>query len=132
MKKYFTSQEAIATLPLVKSIVRDILRFGSALKDRASFVISSGLGKPEDDEDCIALAESLQDLYIELEELGCEYKDWSYSVGLVDFPSLLEGNEILLCWRSDEETISHYHGIYEGFSGRKPLPSVYNSSFYKD
>ena len=70
--------------------------------------------------------------YIELEELGCEYKDWSYSVGLVDFPSLLEGNEILLCWRSDEETISHYHGIYEGFSGRKPLPSVYNSSFYKD
>jgi hypothetical protein len=132
MKKYFTAQEAIATLPLVKSIVKDILRVGSALRDRASYVISSGLGKPEDDEDCIALAESLQDLYIELEELGCEYKDWSYSIGLVDFPSLLEGNEILLCWRSDEETISHYHGIHEGFSGRKPLPSVYNSSFYKD
>jgi len=132
MKKYFTAQEAIATLPLVKSIVKDILRFGSAFRDRASYVLSSGLGKPEDDEDCIALAESLQDLYIELEELGCEYKDWSYSIGLVDFPSLLEGNEILLCWRSDEETISHYHGIHEGFSGRKPLPSVYNSSFYKD
>jgi len=132
MKKHFTPQEATATLPLVKSIVNDILRFGSGLRERASYLISGGFGSPDNDEHCIALAATLQELYIELEELGCEYKDWSYTVGLVDFPCLFEGNEILLCWSSNEETISHYHGLYDGFSGRKPLPELFNSSYYQE
>jgi hypothetical protein len=48
---------------------------------------------------------------------GIELKD--IDIGLVDFPALLNGEEVLLCWRQGEERISYYHSRYEGFSGRK-------------
>jgi predicted ATPase len=41
--------------------------------------------------------------------------------GLLDFPSLREGEEILLCWRLGEDEIAFWHGPEEGFAGRKPL-----------
>jgi hypothetical protein len=61
----------------------------------------------------------------ELEEIGCSYKDWSFELGLVDFPSIIDGKEVLLCWRSDEESVKYYHGLLEGFAGRKPIPDDY-------
>lgn len=44
--------------------------------------------------------------------------------GLLDFPSLLDGNEILLCWKQGEDRITHYHGWNDGFIGRKPHPEA--------
>jgi len=41
--------------------------------------------------------------------------------GLVDFPSLRDGEEVLLCWRLGEEEIGFWHSLHEGFSGRRPL-----------
>lgn len=41
---------------------------------------------------------------------------------LVDFPHRLGGEEVYLCWRAGEKRITHYHGLEEGFSGRRPLP----------
>lgn len=41
---------------------------------------------------------------------------------LVDFPHRLGGEEVYLCWRAGEKRITHYHGVEEGFSGRRPLP----------
>lgn len=46
----------------------------------------------------------------------------SISPGLLDFPAILEGKEVLLCWKQGEEQISHYHGWNEGFMGRRPYP----------
>jgi hypothetical protein len=42
--------------------------------------------------------------------------------GLVDFPAQREGEEVLLCWRLGEDEIRFWHGLEEGFSGRRPLP----------
>nr|WP_245996061.1 DUF2203 domain-containing protein [Paenibacillus taihuensis] len=42
--------------------------------------------------------------------------------GLIDFPSLLNGEKILICWKQGETRISHYHGYNDGFIGRKPHP----------
>ncbi|AZN41812.1 DUF2203 family protein [Paenibacillus albus] len=42
--------------------------------------------------------------------------------GLIDFPSLLNGEKILICWKQGEARISHYHGWNDGFIGRKPYP----------
>ena len=42
--------------------------------------------------------------------------------GLVDFPARREGVEVLLCWRLGEDEVGYWHGLEEGFSGRKPLP----------
>ncbi len=57
-----------------------------------------------------------------LEELGVQLKD--LETGLVDFPAVLPetGETVLLCWRVGEDAIAHWHGLDEGFAGRKPLP----------
>jgi hypothetical protein len=41
--------------------------------------------------------------------------------GLVDFPSLVEGRRVFLCWRLGEDEVAWYHEERSGFSGRKPL-----------
>ena len=41
--------------------------------------------------------------------------------GLVDFPALRHGEEILLCWRLGEDEVAYWHRLEEGFAGRKPL-----------
>ncbi len=57
-----------------------------------------------------------------LEELGVQLKD--LETGLVDFPAVHPetGETVLLCWRVGEDAIAHWHGLDEGFAGRKPLP----------
>jgi hypothetical protein len=50
---------------------------------------------------------------------GCIVKD--LEMGLLDFPSVLNDEEVLLCWRLGEDRIRFYHGMNEGFAGRKPL-----------
>jgi hypothetical protein len=52
-------------------------------------------------------------------ERGAIVKD--PDTGLVDFPARLAGEEVLLCWRLGEEQVAYWHGLEEGFAGRKPL-----------
>jgi hypothetical protein len=40
---------------------------------------------------------------------------------LLDFPCIVDGKVVLLCWKLGEETITHWHGTDEGFTGRKPI-----------
>ncbi len=42
--------------------------------------------------------------------------------GLVDFPARREGKDVLLCWRLGEDEVAYWHGLEEGFSGRRELP----------
>jgi hypothetical protein len=55
----------------------------------------------------------------EIQALGAIVKD--LELGLVDFPSLREGEEVLLCWRVGEDELGFWHPVDEGFSGRRPL-----------
>lgn len=50
---------------------------------------------------------------------GIELKD--IETGLVDFPALMDGQEVLLCWKQGEDRIRYYHGKQDGFAGRKPI-----------
>ena len=54
-----------------------------------------------------------------IESTGCVVKD--LDVGLLDFPAILENEEVYLCWRLGEDRIRFYHRQDEGFAGRKPL-----------
>lgn len=119
--KYFTPKEANKTLPLVKQIVRDILDCAVKIKSIAELLDS----EIEDNPEIKNLSVQIQKYMNELEEIGCSYKDWSFDVGLVDFPSVIDGKDVLLCWRSDEKEILYYHGLLEGFSGRKLIPQEY-------
>jgi hypothetical protein len=65
------------------------------------------------------MAELLREALNRILETGCLVKD--LDEGLVDFPTLRGGEEVYLCWKLGEEHIGYWHGIDEGFSGRKPL-----------
>ena len=41
--------------------------------------------------------------------------------GLIDFPSLMAGKEVFLCWEKDEDDIEYWHDIDTGYAGREPL-----------
>jgi hypothetical protein len=41
--------------------------------------------------------------------------------GLVDFPAVIDGREVYLCWLLDEPAVTHWHAIESGFAGRRPL-----------
>jgi hypothetical protein len=41
--------------------------------------------------------------------------------GLVDFPAVIDGREVYLCWLVDEPAVTHWHAIESGFAGRRPL-----------
>lgn len=55
----------------------------------------------------------------EVEEMGAVLKD--ARAGLLDFYGLIDGKLVWLCWKYGEEGVCHYHGLDEGFSGRKPI-----------
>ena len=65
------------------------------------------------------LVGQLQEAVSGIQETGCLVKD--VEEGLVDFPSLRDGEEVYLCWKLGEERIRYWHGIQEGFAGRKSL-----------
>ncbi len=116
--KYFTPAEARRTLPLVKKIVRDILDTTKEMR-----LLADEIGNNAEGDDRIKKMASDVDKFMnELEEIGCYFKAWNFSIGLVDFPGLIDGKEVFFCWKSDEEEIEFYHELEEGFSGRKPIP----------
>jgi hypothetical protein len=41
--------------------------------------------------------------------------------GLVDFPALVNGRPIWLCWKLGEDDVGHWHELDAGIAGRKPL-----------
>jgi hypothetical protein len=55
-----------------------------------------------------------------LEELGVVLKD--LDLGLLDFPSVRDGEDVLLCWQVGEDEIGFWHGWDDGYAGRRPLP----------
>jgi hypothetical protein len=46
------------------------------------------------------------------------------STGLLDFPALVSGRQVWLCWRLGEAAIGFWHGHDDGFAGRRPLANL--------
>jgi len=60
-----------------------------------------------------------KDAMAEMDAMGVQVKD--LDIGLLDFPCQVEGQTVLLCWKLGEKRITHWHGVSEGFAGRKPI-----------
>jgi len=67
------------------------------------------------------LGQTITDTLAEITAMGVQVKD--VDTGLLDFPCVVEGKVVLLCWRLGEGAITHWHGVDEGFAGRKPIDS---------
>jgi hypothetical protein len=69
--------------------------------------------------DLSAAAARIQQAMSSLEGLGAQVKD--LDLGLVDFPTLYRGRQVLLCWQVGEPDIAWWHGAEEGYAGRKRI-----------
>jgi len=65
------------------------------------------------------VAQRVKDAVTEIHATGVQVKD--LDIGLLDFPCEVGGETILLCWKLGEPRITHWHGMSEGFAGRKPV-----------
>ncbi len=131
MPRYFTPKEANDELPAIRPLVEELVahrreqrRLQAARLELAATIAGNGGGI-----DANVLAEAEQAEQRERVEVarcvnaihgrGAIVKD--ADEGLVDFPALRQGEEILLCWRLGEDEVAHWHGLEEGFAGRKQL-----------
>ncbi|HKI30870.1 MAG TPA: DUF2203 domain-containing protein [Gemmataceae bacterium] len=130
-KKYFSAAEANATLPLLRSIVKDVTDLAVSLRDRRERITRLGggdrgtLGDAYREElqtlqqDLDRAEDQMKEYVQELQALGVELKD--YYTGLIDFPAWLNGHEVYLCWRLGEPAVAHWHELDAGFAGRQKL-----------
>lgn len=65
------------------------------------------------------LTSQLESVLGNIAVVGCVPKD--LDMGLIDFPTRIDGKEGYLCWKWGEEEIRYWHGLTEGYRGRKPL-----------
>lgn len=116
-RHHFTPQEANQRLPLVRSIVQEIIDKGRIFRAYLAEYEEHALPIEAD-----KIRMNVQELLSELEDLGCFFKDWNFEQGIVDFPSEIDGKEVLLSWRADEEEVLYYHDLDNGYAARKPIP----------
>jgi hypothetical protein len=132
MPKRFTLAQAQSLIPEVERLLRDALD-AKAIYDEIEKAIQSFservmlMGGIVVDRDQVlerrnrreSAATRLRSAIEEVQELGCVVKD--LDTGLVDFPTLLRDVEVYLCWKLGEPEIAYWHGVDEGFRGRKAI-----------
>jgi hypothetical protein len=139
-RKLFTVQEANATLPLVRAIVRDITALAQELLERDKRLKRYRASGEEYDlspahreemeqaeDECLRLEDQLREYHDELTQLGVELKDALR--GLVDFPCWMDDRVVYLCWRLDEPAVAWWHEIDAGFAGRQKLKTDLGSPY---
>ncbi|HEY5220299.1 MAG TPA: DUF2203 domain-containing protein [Gemmatimonadaceae bacterium] len=126
--KLFTVDQANATLPLVRRIVADVVRQHAVWREKILELdlVASGGAADDQKADTVrlehevqALAREIAGFQRELGALGIEMKD--PRLGLIDFPTDMNGRRVLLCWRLNEPEVQFWHEVDAGYSGRQPL-----------
>lgn len=132
MPRYFTLPECERLLAEVEPALRDavlhkseyqkadqeldaslqkIRTAGGALLDRTAFLTL----RTRRDHSAGELKNALE----RIERTGALVKD--LDIGLIDFLSIYQDREVCLCWKLGEDRIGFWHGLEEGFRGRKPI-----------
>jgi hypothetical protein len=132
----FTLEAANALLPRLRDVMHAQMDRRGEIEKRLE-ELSRILGEVPDtiqieDADSAPIRELKQDLiervdryqsaWREVEDMGAVLKD--ARSGLVDFYGQVDGKLVWLCWKYGEEAVTHYHGLQEGFAGRKPIEST--------
>lgn len=143
MERTFTLAEAQVLLPVLENLLKQAIE-GKKLIEQVDedfeqvanrIFLSGGC-----EVDVAALAhrkaekdkatQRVKDALAEIDSTGVQVKD--LDIGLLDFPCMVEDRVILLCWKLGEKAIEHWHGVEEGFRGRKPIDDRISKAKPKD
>ena len=131
MEREFTLEEANAAVDELRPVVARMVEHGRRLEaaqraQRQLVTRIAGNGGDMQPSELGELAETIQreaDAVAacaqEITAAGAQIK--SLEDGLLDFPSRRDGEQVLLCWKLGEDEIRYWHGMDDGFSGRRPL-----------
>lgn len=122
-EKHYTREEARALLPEIRKwlarlnhLRKDVEKYEHRLSQMAAQ--SSDIGG-ETVNDWIRALADMQQLLVEFQRRQIFIKDLDR--GLIDFPAIIGGREVFLCWESDEDDIEFWHDLESGFAGRERL-----------
>jgi hypothetical protein len=129
-ERIFTREQANALLPKIRPLVEqlverraDLLAVRARRAEVEAHIAGNGGLRPEQQAALARAAhaaeEGLRQAVAALTSLGVVVKD--VDAGLVDFPALRDGDRVFLCWQLGEDEVGYWHGLDEGFAGRKPL-----------
>ena len=130
--KTFTLDEAQSLLPVLESLLKRAIdgkraaeEVETQLSDLGRRIYLSGgmrVNLPEVAQQRAEMEshlERVRESIAEIDSIGVQVKD--LDTGLLDFPCVVGEDVILLCWKLGEKGITHWHGMEEGFAGRKPI-----------
>lgn len=134
MDRTFTFDEAQMLLPVLKSLLERAMDGRQKLQEleeesnllatqimlNGGMLVDVNAAQARKDEHERVL-QRVKDAVAEIDSIGVQVKD--LDIGLLDFPCVVDGETILLCWKLGEEKISFWHDLTEGFKGRKPIDS---------
>jgi hypothetical protein len=130
--KTFTLQEAQTLLPVLKALLKRAMdgkelieTVEQEFRDLGHRIFLSGgllvdvFAAARRRAERHKAAQDVKDAINEIDSIGVQVKD--LDIGLLDFPCQVDDDVILLCWKYGEEKIEFWHGMEEGFRGRKPI-----------
>ncbi len=136
MPRYFTLKQATRLLAQAGRTIREAVQAKSRYEEATDalqvlvqrIMVLGGISldvayaeswKTQRDNSEVALKTAVD----KLEDMGCVVKDLDQ--GLIDFPTLFRGEEVYLCYRMDEDQIRFWHGVHEGFDGRREIDAEF-------
>jgi hypothetical protein len=122
-RKHYTRAEARALLPQMRSWLKQLNQqrvLAEKLDKRLNHLVNAGHDAGGDTvNQLIKCLADMREILQEFQEREIQIKD--IERGLVDFPAVLAGREVFLCWEQDEEDIEFWHDLDSGYAGRERL-----------
>jgi hypothetical protein len=122
-ERHFTREEANALLPQLTAMLDRLRDAKDDLTDteahEALSEAASGNGGGDEGKQVGVAFLEVRRLLETIEQSGIVLRD--IDRGLVDFPAMLDGREIYLCWELGEDDVGYWHELETGYGGREPL-----------
>ena len=122
-QKHYTREEAQSLVPHLRVWLADLNRLRGEVErydQRLSGLNTEGQDTGGDTVNhWIRALAGMQEVLAEFQRREIFLKDLSR--GLVDFPALIGGREVFLCWEADEDQIEFWHDLETGYGGREKL-----------
>lgn len=134
-QRYFTPAEVNRLIPELEKIIRHLRLLEGEIQEKEWRLRQSreARRREETGESATSLQDEaeveflrivMQTQFERVQELGGDIKQGL----LIDFPAVIDGREVLLCWKPGEQSLEWYHGVEEGFMSRRRIPDAYRKA----